>query len=56
MSADRTGGAWQRLLGTVCCRYLGVFGGVPDGGAGDAAAVPGGDAVRLQLTVWEQRL
>jgi hypothetical protein len=61
MSADRTEGAWQRLLGTVCCRYLGVFdrvfGGVPDGGgAGDAAAVSGGDAVRLQLTVWEQRL
>ncbi|MCO4250158.1 hypothetical protein [Pseudarthrobacter raffinosi] len=53
MSADRPGGLWQRLWGTVRCSYIGVF----DGGcAGDGAAVPDGGAVRLQLTVWEQRL
>lgn len=52
MSADRPGGLWQRLWGTMRCRYLGVF----DGGAGDGAADPDGGTVRLQLTVWEQRL
>ncbi|ALV41689.1 hypothetical protein AU252_11450 [Pseudarthrobacter sulfonivorans] len=59
MSADRPGGLWQRLWGTVRCSYIGVFDG---GGAGDVAAlpdaghVPDGGAVRLQLTVWEQPL
>lgn len=56
MSADRLGGWWQRLLGTVRCRLGGVF-----GGGGASAAVEPSDvgpfgSVRLQLTVWDQRL
>lgn len=46
MSADRLGG-WLRLWVAVRRRCFGMFDG---GGAGD------GGAVRLQLTVWEQRL
>ena len=53
MSADRPGGLWQRWFLAVGGRYLGVFDG---GGVGDGASVPDVGTVRLQLTVWEQRL
>lgn len=52
MSADRPGGWWQRLWGTVRRGYIGVL----DGGKESAVvALPPG-SVQLQLTVWEQRL
>jgi hypothetical protein len=52
MSANRLGGWLRRRLRTSLRSVVGVF----DGGGMSAAVDPSLGAVRLQLTVWEQRL
>lgn len=53
MRADRSGGWLLRWFLAARRHCLGVFGG---GGVGDGGSVPSQGSVRLQLTVWEQRL
>jgi hypothetical protein len=53
MSADRVGGRLWRWLRTSLRSVVGVFDGGGMSAAVDEASL---GAVRLQLTVWEQRL
>jgi hypothetical protein len=53
MSADRVGGRLWRWFRTARRSLVGVFDG---GGMSAAVDEPSLGAVRLQLTVWEQRL